>query len=76
MKKYLALSQASRALSAIFFVKEMKNKRKKAKIFIYIFPLRKVLSFSFLYFFLFHQLMSALTPTEQNVNKWFLFPVF
>ena len=39
-EKYLAFSQASWAVITIFFVKEMKNKQKKAKIFTYIFPLR------------------------------------
>ena len=35
LEKYLAFSQASWAVSAIFFVKEMENKGEKAKIFLY-----------------------------------------
>ena len=39
-EKYLAFSQASWAVSAIFFVKEIKNKRKKSEnIYIY-FPVK------------------------------------
>ena len=40
LKKYLAFSQASWAVSAILFVKEIKNKRKKSENILIYFPVK------------------------------------